>query len=640
MEKVLSIAGITGGGRLLLVQNSDAAGTSRFASFLLPRMHALERQPLLDLSANQLPARYPIAPGSWLQLDRVLPFLLVFHQPADGPDLSELVRGEAAYLVLPHRQTLADHTRQLIRSLIEQRAGDYGSFLIVDIRVGEPADHELSIGYDQEAVAPLARQLEASLADLPALQQSPPIRHYPHIANPVVDPRWLEQTGSLCLHLTLPSVYFHSARKKKVPVLFRKFRRTFSEALRQMVYDFIRVQTTFVVSSPGTLGRSSVDEAFRRADQQLSAIEQEFDFLLLVSAINSEAAWEEFQRGGYRQTPTFYYRILPVDPERLKKQLYGIEIDEVHDPALSFLLRDKRNELGKQLDMLQERGTDDFFYSSIRLYQAVDADLLQLARAILAEVNVPDKEEATVSPQDFAARVRAEFDYFRTLDPSFTSDIFIQDDVPGVMVSRGRLFLTPTTFVRPRRVEALVQHEIGTHVLTFHNGRRQPMTLMRYGLADYDELQEGLAVLAEYLVGGLDAARLRLLAERVITGANRLEGASFAQAYSALVEEYHCAPAVAFETVTRIYQSGGFIKDIIYLRGFVRLLEYLRQGHALTPLLSGKIAVKHIPVVQELIDRQILRPPALLPRYLTSPEAQQKLEALKGGYDVVALVRE
>jgi uncharacterized protein (TIGR02421 family) len=602
-------------------------------------MHALERRSLLDLSADRLPARYPIAPGSWLQLDRSLPFLLVFHQPADGPDLSELVRGEAAYLVLPHRQTLAEQARHLIRSLIEQRAGDYGAFLIVDIRVGEPADHALSMGYDQEAVAPLARQLETALTNLPTLQQAPPVRHYSSIADPVVDRKWLERTGSLCLHLTLPSVYFHSAQKRKVPVLFRKFRRTFSEALRQMVYDFIRVQTTFAVRSPGMLGRSSVDEAFRRADRQLAAIEQEFDFLLLVSAINSESAWEEFQRGGYRQAPTFYYRILPVDPEQLKKRLYSVEIDEVHDPALSFLLRDKRNELGKQLDMLQERGTDDFFYSSIRLYQPVDAALLKLARTILAEVKVKDQEEATVSAADFAERARAEFDYFRALDSSFSSDIFIQDDVPGVMVSRGRLFLTPNTWVRPSRVEALLQHEIGTHVLTFHNGNRQPMTLMRYGLADYDELQEGLAVLAEYLVGGLDAERLRLLAERVITGANRLAGVPFAQAYGVLVEEHHCAPAVAFETVTRIYQSGGFIKDIIYLRGFVRLLEYLQQGHALTPLLSGKIAVKHIPVIQELIEREILRPPALLPRYLQGVEAQQKLEALKQGYDVLALVK-
>ena len=603
-------------------------------------MQSYERQRLSQVSADQLPARYPIATGSWLQLDRKLPFLLVFHQPADAPDLSGLVRGEAAYLVLPEKQTLPEPARRLLRELAEQRAGEYGSFLIVDIRIGEPGGGELSIGYDQPAVAPIAQSLEEAMVRMPSLQEATPIQQYDTITEPVVSRQWLDKTGSLCMHITLPAIFFHAGQKKKFPVLFRKFRRTFSEALRQAVYHFMRVHTNFAASSPGMLGRSSVDEAFRRADQQLAAIEKEFDFLLLVSAINSEPAWDEFQRGGYRQAPTFYYRILPIDPERVKKQLYAIELDEIHDPALSFLLRDKRNELSKQLDMLQERGTDNFLYSSIRLYQAIDPELLQLARAILAQASPPEAEEATVAPEVFAERAREEFRYLAERDPTFSSEVYIQDDVPGMMVSRGRLFMTPHTHVRRRRVEALIQHEIGTHVLTFHNGSRQPMTLMRYGLADYDELQEGLAVLSEYLVGGLDTERLRLLAERVVTASNRLAGMPFAQAYGMLVDEYQCKPVVAFETVTRIYQSGGFIKDIIYLRGFVRLLEYLKEGKELIPLLSGKIAIKHIPVIQELTERKILYPPALLPRYVEDTDSLRRLETLKKeGFDVLALIR-
>ncbi len=596
-------------------------------------MQKLERRRLEEIP---LPARYQIAPGSWLQLDRELPFLLIFHQPTDAPDLSGLVRGEAAYLVLPDQQPLSDKARQMIRELIEQRAGAYGSFLIIDIGMGAPGISELSMGYEQIAVEPLAQLLEAELAQVPTLEQETPVRRYPNITAPVVDQQWLSETGSLCLHITLPSVFFHSQKQQSFPVLFRQFRRTFSKALRKAVYRFIRVQTNFKVSSPGMLGRSSVDITFQQADQQLAAIEKNFDFLMLVSAINSEQAWEEFKQSGYRQTPTFYYRILPVDPEQLKKELYTIDLDNIHDPALSFLLRDKRKELGKQLDMLQERGTEDFLYSSIRLYQTIDPALLQLAKSILTQVKTGKKEEASVSPAAFAARAQTEFDYFTAQDNTFASEVLVQDDVPGMMVSRGRLFLTSGTFVRPCRVEALVQHEIGTHVLTFHNGCRQPMMLMRFGLADYDELQEGLAVLSEYLVGGLDAERLRLLAVRVVTGANRLDGMPFADAYSMLVEQYQCAPEVAFETVTRIYQSGGFTKDIIYLRGFVRLLDYLKEGGALTPLLSGKIGIKHIPVIRELTEREILRPPMILPRYAADPSALEKLDAIKGGYDLLA----
>ena len=65
------------------------------------------------------------------------------------------------------------------------------------------------------------------------------------------------------------------------------------------------------------------------------------------------------------------------------------------------------------------------------------------------------------------------------------------------------------------RVGASLQHEVGTHLVTYYNGLEQPLRLLHVGLAGYDETQEGLAVLAEYLVGGLSRSRLRTLAERV-----------------------------------------------------------------------------------------------------------------------------
>ncbi len=60
------------------------------------------------------------------------------------------------------------------------------------------------------------------------------------------------------------------------------------------------------------------------------------------------------------------------------------------------------------------------------------------------------------------------------------------------------------------------KHEVGTHILTYCNGLRQPIRQLRVGLAQNDQLQEGLAVFSEYLVGGLNNDRLRLIAARVI----------------------------------------------------------------------------------------------------------------------------
>ena len=84
------------------------------------------------------------------------------------------------------------------------------------------------------------------------------------------------------------------------------------------------------------------------------------------------------------------------------------------------------------------------------------------------------------------------------------------------MVSRGNLNIGKRVKIPESRVEALIQHEVGTHVLTYINGMDQPFQQLYCGLAGSDELQEGLAVLSEYLVGGLSAPRFRILAGRVM----------------------------------------------------------------------------------------------------------------------------
>jgi uncharacterized protein (TIGR02421 family) len=193
--------------------------------------------------------------------------------------------------------------------------------------------------------------------------------------------------------------------------------------------------------------------------------------------------------------------------------------------------------------------------------------------------------------------------------------------------------------VRADRVEPLIQHEVGTHVLTFANGAAQPLKQLRYGLADYDELQEGLAVLAEYLVDGLSADRLRLLAARVVAVHALLQGAGFLDTFRLLRHEHGFSPHASFSIASRVHQSGGFTRDMIYLRGLERVMRHVARGEALDPLYIGKIAEKHIPVIEELRERGVLRAPPLRPRFLNDPAAQRRLDAVRGGLPITALVR-
>ena len=123
------------------------------------------------------------------------------------------------------------------------------------------------------------------------------------------------------------------------------------------------------------------------------------------------------------------------------------------------------------------------------------------------------------------------------------ASVEVRDDVSELMVSFGRLLIPESAAFRADRVEPLLHHEVGTHVVTFQNGARQPLTLLTIGLPGYDETQEGLAVLAEYLTGGLDPRRLRVLAA---TGRRRRQDAR--RAPGSWRSSSRCAPTTAIPT--------------------------------------------------------------------------------------------
>ena len=136
------------------------------------------------------------------------------------------------------------------------------------------------------------------------------------------------------------------------------------------------------------------------------------------------------------------------------------------------------------------------------------------------------------------------------------------------MVSGDVLLIGPETKVQRARAEALLHHEVGTHLVTQANGSHQPVKVLGVGLAGYDETQEGLAVLAEIACGGLTAFRLRQLASRVLTVHRMIGGATFAEAHAALVAD-DFPPASAWTTVMRVYRSGGMnaIDAVVLLAG-------------------------------------------------------------------------
>lgn len=385
-----------------------------------------------------------------------------------------------------------------------------------------------------------------------------------------------------------------------------------------------------------------LDETTLRVDRTLASVSEELDFLVHVSPVNDEAAWEEFREADFGVTPHLTYRPLASDPHLLKRRLFGAPVEDVEDPALEEVFREMQEELDLKITMLRDRGTERFRLGSLMVYRGVDDALVELAKQLLYRLSnrqVDEPMEGEVDSHAFAEMAEAELEHYRSERPDFPARVELRDNMlAGLMVSGDCLLVNRNIAVPRNRAEALIHHEVGTHLVTRFNGHCQPLHLLACGLAGYDSLQEGMAVVSEFLVGGLSSGRLRTLAGRVVTVKLLCEDAPFPQAFATLTDHYGFPPHTAFNIVLRVYRGGGFTKDAVYLRGLVEFLNHLGADGRLEPLLVGKVALGHFDLMVDLLEREILEPPALIPRYLTTEGSQDRLQRLRAGMNLLDLV--
>lgn len=383
---------------------------------------------------------------------------------------------------------------------------------------------------------------------------------------------------------------------------------------------------------------TTLSDADLAVDRELARVSDSFRFLLDVTPVDVDEQRRAYLQGTVT-APSFTYRPLEDDPDVTRAVLDAVPVTDVEDPTLGHLLRAKHRELDRQLGMLAARDTAGFLALSIELYGTVAGGLLEQAESLLDRIGTasttPDGER--IDATQFAALAEAELDHYRAIDPDIGVHVEIRPDTSGIMVSGRDLLVSAAARLDTHRAHALLQHEIGTHLVTYLNGTYQPIRVMATGLAGYDETQEGLAVFAEYLVGGLSPERLRQLAARVVAVHLMVTGATFRDVHERLLDAGFSRSG-AFTITARAFRSGGLTKDAIYLRGLLHVLGHLAAGGTLDLLWLGKLSLEDLPLVSDLADRGVLHGPRLLPRYLADPAASARLESAAGFTDPAELI--
>jgi len=594
------------------------------------------------------PVRRDLADGGRLHIDRPLPFLCV-HVGLDQNAAFDIASANASYLIAPDAVSAARIAALVARQMTDR----CGAFLLLDVGELEkdrfltddapflpPFEIALASGDSPAEIAALKRFAKASVGR-EAKYRTPRIETLAADESDLT--RLATYNGNLpVLTIRLAPIYRVPESDRVYPALREAVVANMLDSGLQAVSAFLDASKVEAPATHRSLGRRAFVDAVTRADRALDKVASAFDFLLAVTPINSEQAWLEFEAGGFERAPAFLYRPLEFEVPDEKRKLYAIALDHLEDPLLADLFLEKQQELDLQLSMIAARETPRFAHFGRALYGNVEPSLLASARSILGSTDAiatTGHHGALLDCNVVAAAARDMLSGYRMAYPDFDASVEIRADIPaGLLVSGNRLLVSRDTRIAQHRLSALLSHEIGVHLLTYFNGSAQGLAIFRSGLAGYEGMQEGLAVLAEYLVGGMTVERLRLIAARVVACDAMLSGAPLPDTFGLLHKDFGLDERSAFNVVLRVYRGGGLAKDAIYLRGVLQVLEHLKSGGSLTPFWMGKISAAHFGAIEELRTRGLLRAPRVDPVFLSLETTKPRLKRAMAGFEPIDML--
>lgn len=354
-------------------------------------------------------------------------------------------------------------------------------------------------------------------------------------------------------------------------------------------------------------------------DKKLFDLLKNFELLATVNPINSASEKKRFFRNKFTELPSFKYHPIKVNVYDLKQKLMSLPVQHIKDISLKNLYESVINSYFDKIELIGTRGTSKFLYNSLRYFGRPSKQDLLNAQYLLHLPDVPEeiiKEPFLNATQAMSIFREKLHDYGIQAKVEQSTKVISQI---MVLNSKRSIQFSPEAQFRRKELHALIEHEIGVHMVTTMNSNMQKLKVFNLGLPVNTLTQEGLAILAEYLSGNLTLRRLKKFAYRVVVVDMMCSGADFIDCFNLLQKEHKVPSSDAFSIVTRIFRGGGFTKDHLYLRGFVKILKYWQEHNNIEPLLVGKTSLDFIHTIEEMIGREMIDKPFYVTKSFKEP---------------------
>ena len=415
--------------------------------------------------------------------------------------------------------------------------------------------------------------------------------------------------NTLVLATEVKKVYCNEITGDDYPEIIKALQQGLKKAILNNANYFNQKHSNWEYKTKAKLLDSTMDPSILKVDKQLYGLLKGFELLAFVNPINNIQEKRRFIKNKCTEQPNFKYNPIRINPFELKQKLSNLRVQDISDVTIRHLYESVISSYFYKIDMLSSLNTTNFLYNSLRYFGRPSKKDIQNANYFLhlPEVAGEPKRSPSLGVEEAMVSFQEGLDQYGFQSKMEKSNRVISQVM--VLNAKKTIMFRPDAKFTRNQINALVEHEIGVHMVTTMNSNTQKLKIFNLGLPVNTMTQEGLAILAEYLSGNISMKRLKKLAYRVIVVDMMCNGADFIECYNFLINDHGLDQDDAFSVVTRIFRGGGFTKDYLYLSGFVKMLRFWRNDNDLKPLLVGKTSMAFYHTINEMIQRGMVNKP-------------------------------
>ncbi len=346
---------------------------------------------------------------------------------------------------------------------------------------------------------------------------------------------------------------------------------------------------------------TSTDQ-LKKWDDKLAQVAEQLKLLSAINPTNISEQKELFLSHPEFE-PRFTYRPHTADTRGLLRDLSKLP---VVDHPLYSIFDARRKELTAQLELVNAVNTNAYAGAAVEAFGGISAKIEKAAwKAAREGLQSPPDESPTLNLKQAEERIMA---YLKSHKLGHWQMKRKADSAVDMQVTKQNVLLMRegATF-QENRLEALLVHEIGTHVFRLENGRKQPWRIFERGTANYLRTEEGLAIWNQNRIGlPLGAEKTASPALHVLTIKKAME-CGFLECWKWLTDEMKLSPNRAWHHCLKAKrgmedtgQPGALTKDAVYFIGLQEVEQYLQKGGDIQSLYGGKITTDIVPILTQM----------------------------------------